>query len=158
MIQCGIVGWKNSGKTFLANKLIEYFSKKNLIVASIKHAHHDFNIDKPGTDSYLHRQAGSQQIIVSSSKRWAKIVELKYRSEKKLYELVKELDSPDIVIIEGLIPHYDCGLKKSFGPLEIILPVYQSWDKNQFISDQDWLIDRMRFSLNISSFNFRDIF
>jgi len=101
MIQCGIVGWKNSGKTFLAKKLIEYFSKKNLIVASIKHAHHDFNIDKPGTDSYLHRQAGSQQIIVSSSKRWAKIVELKYRSEKKLYELVKELDSPDIVIIEG---------------------------------------------------------
>jgi len=101
MIQCGIVGWKNSGKTVLAQKLIEYFTKKNLIVASIKHAHHDFDIDEPGTDSYLHRQAGSQQVIVSSSKRWAKIVELKGKSEKKLNELLLELDSPDIVIIEG---------------------------------------------------------
>ena len=101
MIQCGIVGWKDSGKTFLAQRLIEFFSKKKLIVASIKHAHHDFDIDKPGTDSYLHRQAGSQQIIVSSSKRWTKIVELKHKSEKKLNELLKELDSPDIVIIEG---------------------------------------------------------
>ena len=101
MIQCGIVGWKNSGKTFFAQRLIEYFSKKNLVVASIKHAHHDFDIDKPGTDSYLHRQAGSQQIIVSSSKRWTKIVELKGRSEKKLDELLRELNSPDIVIIEG---------------------------------------------------------
>ena len=60
MIQCGIVGWKDSGKTFLAQRLIEYFSKENLVVASIKHAHHDFDIDKPGTDSYLHRQAGSR--------------------------------------------------------------------------------------------------
>jgi len=101
MIQCGIVGWKNSGKTVLAQKLIEYFTKKNLIVASIKHAHHNFDIDEPGTDSYLHRQAGSQQVIVSSSKRWAKIVELKGKSEKKLNELLLELDSPDIVIIEG---------------------------------------------------------
>ena len=101
MIQCGIVGWKNSGKTYLVQRLIEWFSKKNLVVASIKHAHHDFDIDKPGTDSYLHRQAGSQQIIVSSSKRWTKIVELKHKSEKKLNELLKELDSPDIVIIEG---------------------------------------------------------
>ena len=101
MIQCGIVGWKNSGKTFLIQRLIEYFAKKNLIVASIKHAHHNFDIDKPDTDSYLHRQAGSQQVIVSSSKRWAKIMELKDKSEKKLNELIQELDSPDIVIIEG---------------------------------------------------------
>ena len=107
MIQCGIVGWKNSGKTFFAQRLIEYFSNKNLVVASIKHAHHDFDIDKPGTDSYLHRQAGSQQIIVSSSKRWVKIIELKGRSEKKFDELLRELNSPDIVIIEGFkdLPH-----------------------------------------------------
>ena len=101
MILCGIIGWKNSGKTFFAQKLIKYFVKKKLVVASIKHAHHDFDIDKSGTDSYLHRQAGSQQIIVSSSKRWTKIVELKDRPEKNLDELLKELDSPNIVIIEG---------------------------------------------------------
>ena len=101
MIQCGIVGWKNSGKTYLAQKLINYFSKKNYIVASIKHAHHDFDIDKPGTDSYLHRTAGAKQVIVSSSKRWAKIMELDNSPEKKLNELLDELNSPDIVIIEG---------------------------------------------------------
>ena len=62
--------WQN----FFAQKLISYFYNQKLNVASIKHAHHDFDIDKPNTDSFLHRQAGSQQVIISSSKRWAKIV------------------------------------------------------------------------------------
>ena len=101
MIQCGIVGWKNSGKTFFAQRLIEYFSNKNLVVASIKHALHDFDIDKPGTDSYLHRQAGSQEILISSSKRWVKIIELRNNKEKKLDDLLQQLNSPDIVIVEG---------------------------------------------------------
>ena len=98
---CGIVGWKNSGKTFFAQKIISHFTAKRFNVASIKHAHHDFDIDKPGTDSFLHRQAGSQQIIISSSKRWAKIVELNESKEKTLYELIDELNKPDIVIVEG---------------------------------------------------------
>jgi molybdopterin-guanine dinucleotide biosynthesis protein MobB len=98
---CGIVGWKNSGKTFFAQELINHFTKKNFIVASIKHAHHIFDIDRPGTDSFLHRKAGSQQVIVSSSKRWAKIIEIGNRKEKKLNDLLKELESPDIVIVEG---------------------------------------------------------
>ena len=101
MLICGIVGWKDSGKTYFAQKLINYFNSKNLKVASIKHAHHEFNIDKPGTDSYLHRQAGSQEVVVSSSKRWAKIVELREKNEKKLNDLLLELNSPDIVIVEG---------------------------------------------------------
>ena len=98
---CGIVGWKNSGKTFIAQKLIAYFTTQKFNVASIKHAHHNFDIDKPGTDSFLHRQSGSQQIIISSSKRWAKITELNKSKEKTLYELIDELDKPDIVIVEG---------------------------------------------------------
>ena len=98
---CGIVGWKNSGKTFFAQKLISYFATQKFNVASIKHAHHDFDIDKPGTDSFLHRQAGSQQIIISSSKRWAKITELNKSKEKTLYELIDEFNNPDIVIVEG---------------------------------------------------------
>ena len=101
MLICGIVGWKNSGKTFFAQKLINYFNSKKLKVASIKHAHHEFDIDKPNTDSYLHRKAGSQEILVSSSKRWVKIVELRGAEERKLSDLLNELDSPDIVIIEG---------------------------------------------------------
>ena len=98
---CGIVGWKNSGKTFFEQKLIAYFITQKFNVASIKHAHHNFDIDKPGTDSFLHRKAGSQQIIISSSKRWAKITEITKSKEKTLYELINELDKPDIVIVEG---------------------------------------------------------
>ena len=97
----GIVGLKNSGKTFLAKKLISYFVKKNFKVASIKHAHHNFDIDYPGTDSYVHRESGSQQIIISSQRRWAKISELKNKKEKTLNELIKEIDEIDIVIVEG---------------------------------------------------------
>ena len=97
----GIVGWKNSGKTYLAQRIIEKLSSLNIRVSSIKHAHHDFEIDKPNTDSYLHRQSGSRQVIISSSKRWAKISELNDSEEKKLDDLIKELDSPEVVIVEG---------------------------------------------------------
>ncbi len=72
----GIIGWKNSGKTFFAQQIIAKLTLLNLKVASIKHAHHNFNIDEPHTDSFLHRKAGSQQVIISSSKRWAKISEI----------------------------------------------------------------------------------
>ena len=80
----GLIGWKNSGKTYFAQQIIQQLSFQNLRVASIKHAHHNFDIDQPNTDSFLHRQSGSQQVIISSSKRWAKMVELKDAPEKKL--------------------------------------------------------------------------
>ena len=97
----GIIGWKNSGKTYFVQQIISILSSQNLRVASIKHAHHDFDIDKPDTDSYLLRKAGSQQVIISSTKRWAKIYELKNSPEKKLNELINELENPDVVIVEG---------------------------------------------------------
>ena len=98
---CGIVGWKNSGKTFFVQKLVSYFVSKKFKVASIKHAHHTFDIDKPGTDSFLHREAGSEEVIISSSKRWAMISETRGSKEKTLKQLVNKLNSPDIVIVEG---------------------------------------------------------
>ena len=97
----GIVGWKNSGKTYFAQQIISILSLQNIRVASIKHAHHNFDIDQPETDSYLLRKAGSQQVIISSAKRWAKIYELKDSSEKKLNELINELENPEVVIVEG---------------------------------------------------------
>ena len=97
----GIVGWKNSGKTFFAEKIINKLSSLDFKIASIKHAHHDFDIDHPNTDSYIHRNAGSQEVIISSSKRWAKITELKNSNEKNLEYLIKQLTNPDIVIVEG---------------------------------------------------------
>ncbi len=97
----GIVGWKNSGKTYFASKIIKKLKIKNYRVASIKHAHHEFDIDHKETDSYIHREAGSSQVIVSSSKRWVKITELNNSKEQSLYDLLGQLSETDIVIVEG---------------------------------------------------------
>jgi len=101
MIIVGIVGWKNSGKTYFASKIINKLKIKNYRVASIKHAHHEFDIDHKDTDSYIHREAGSSQVIVSSSKRWAKITELNNSKELSLNDLLNQLSEIDIVIVEG---------------------------------------------------------
>jgi len=97
----GIVGLKDVGKTHLATKIINLLVSKGYKVGSIKHAHHDFDIDKPGTDSFKHRKAGSSEVIISSSKRWAKIIENNNKKEKKLEELMQEFHDIDIVLVEG---------------------------------------------------------
>ena len=97
----GIVGWKDVGKTFFVTEIINILVKKGYKVGTIKHAHHDFDIDKPGTDSFKHRQSGASEVIISSSKRWAKIIENKNKNEKKLKELLKEFNDVDVVIVEG---------------------------------------------------------
>ena len=71
----GVFGWKNVGKTHFATLIIKLLVSKGYKVGSIKHAHHDFDIDQPGTDSFKHRKAGASQVIISSSRRWAKIFE-----------------------------------------------------------------------------------
>ena len=97
----GVVGWKDVGKTFFVTEIIKLLVSKKLKVGSIKHAHHDFDIDQPGTDSFKHRNAGSNQIIISSSKRWAKIIENNNKKEKKLDQLIKEFQDIDIIVVEG---------------------------------------------------------
>ena len=97
----GITGWKNVGKTYYASLIIKLLVKRGYQVGSIKHAHHDFDIDKPGTDSFKHREAGSNQVIISSSKRWAKITENKNENEKSLDELIQELQNVDVIVVEG---------------------------------------------------------
>ena len=97
----GIVGWKDVGKTYLVTEIIKLLVAKNYRVGSIKHAHHDFNIDKPGTDSFKHRESGSSQVIISSSKRWAKINENIDNREKSLKELIEEFENIDLIIVEG---------------------------------------------------------
>ena len=97
----GITGWKDVGKTYYASLIIKLLVKKGYQVGSIKHAHHDFDIDKPGTDSFKHREAGSNQVIISSSKRWAKITENNNENEKSLDELIQELQNVDVIVVEG---------------------------------------------------------
>ena len=97
----GITGAKDVGKTYYASLIIKLLVEKGYNVGSIKHAHHDFDIDKPGTDSFKHREAGSSQVIISSSKRWAKINENNNENEKSLNELIQELHNVDIVVVEG---------------------------------------------------------
>jgi molybdopterin-guanine dinucleotide biosynthesis protein B len=97
----GITGWKNSGKTTLVAELVSHFSQMGLTVSTIKHAHCDFDIDRPGTDSFKHRKAGAQQVLLASSTRWALMRELGVDREPELTDLLAQLDSVDLVIVEG---------------------------------------------------------
>ena len=109
----GVVGWKDVGKTFFVTEIIKLLVSKKFKVGSIKHAHHDFDIDQHGTDSFKHRNAGSTQVIISSSKRWAKIIENNNKKEKSLDQLIKEFQNIDIVVVEGF-------KKESHPKIEII--------------------------------------
>ncbi|RTL61572.1 MAG: molybdopterin-guanine dinucleotide biosynthesis protein B [Hyphomicrobiales bacterium] len=97
----GIAGWKNSGKTTMAERLIAEFARRGLRVASVKHAHHDFQVDDGPTDSARHRRAGAQQVAIVSSARWAIVRELRDAPEPSLEGVVAKLDPADIVVVEG---------------------------------------------------------
>ncbi|NDI03865.1 MAG: molybdopterin-guanine dinucleotide biosynthesis protein B [Rhodobacteraceae bacterium] len=97
----GVTGWKNSGKTGLMERLITEFTARGLSVSSIKHAHHSFDIDHPGRDSYRHRDAGARQVLLASRNRWALMHELRDEDEPSLGDLLKQLSPVDLVLIEG---------------------------------------------------------
>ena len=97
----GVTGWKNSGKTGLMERLITEFTARGLTVSSIKHAHHSFDIDHPGRDSYRHRDAGARQVLLASRNRWALMHELRDEDEPILGDLLKQLSPVDLVLIEG---------------------------------------------------------
>jgi len=97
----GIVGWKNTGKTTLVVSLVKEFRRRGLRVSTIKHAHHEFDIDVPGKDSHRHRSAGAGEVLVSSGKRWALMHENSDDRELGLEELLRHLAPCDLVLIEG---------------------------------------------------------
>jgi molybdopterin-guanine dinucleotide biosynthesis protein B len=97
----GITGWKNSGKTTLTERLVAGLVAHGYRIATIKHAHHAFDIDHEGRDSFRHRAAGASEVAVVSSKRWALIHELEDESEPPLDEVLTRLSPCDLVIIEG---------------------------------------------------------
>ena len=97
----GIAGWKNSGKTTLTVALVAEFTRRGLTVATIKHAHHSFQIDDADTDSARHRRAGAGQIAIVSRDRWAIVRELGGRDEPDLADVVAMLEPCDLIVVEG---------------------------------------------------------
>ena len=97
----GFAGYSGSGKTTLIEQLIPLFTAQGLTVSLLKHAHHTFDVDQPGKDSYRHRHAGCREVLVSSSRRWALMHELRGRPEPSLDELLDHMGAADLVLIEG---------------------------------------------------------
>jgi molybdopterin-guanine dinucleotide biosynthesis protein B len=97
----GVAGWSGAGKTTLISRVIPYLREQGLRLSVIKHAHHDFDIDVPGKDSWVHRQSGAEEVLVSSANRWALMHELRGAAEPRLAELLKKMSPVDLVVIEG---------------------------------------------------------
>jgi len=101
MIVFGVAGWSGSGKTTLIEKLIPLFIARGLRVSVIKHSHHGFDIDRPGKDSYRHREAGAARVLMLSEKRWVLMHELRDEPEPTLEQQLQLLTPCDVVLIEG---------------------------------------------------------
>jgi molybdopterin-guanine dinucleotide biosynthesis adapter protein len=97
----GLAGWSGAGKTTLLARIIPHFLKAGLRVSVIKHAHHSFDVDVPGKDSWVHRQSGAVEVLVSSGQRWALMHELRGAAEPRLPELLKKMSRVDLVVVEG---------------------------------------------------------
>lgn len=97
----GISGWKNSGKTGLAVRIVTELTSRGYRVSTIKHAHHDFDIDKVGADSWRHRQAGAHEVTIVSGTRFAIMHELRGASEPSFEEILSRIAPCDLVLIEG---------------------------------------------------------
>lgn len=97
----GIAGWSGSGKTTLIAGLLPRLSESGIRVSTIKHAHHGFDVDQPGKDSYEHRKAGASEVLVSSSRRWVLMHENRGEPEPSLTDLVSRLSAVDLVLVEG---------------------------------------------------------
>ncbi len=97
----GLAGWSGSGKTTLITKLIPRLIARGISVSTLKHAHHGFDLDQPGKDSFFHRAAGASEVIISSARRWAILHELRDQPEWDLPALVGKMSPVDLVLVEG---------------------------------------------------------
>jgi molybdopterin-guanine dinucleotide biosynthesis protein B len=97
----GLAGWSGAGKTTLVVRLIPALIARGISVSTVKHAHHNFDVDQPGKDSFEHRQAGAAQVLVSSANRWALMTEHRGAPEPPLAELLARLNPVDLVVVEG---------------------------------------------------------
>jgi molybdopterin-guanine dinucleotide biosynthesis protein B len=101
----GLAGWSGSGKTTLMTALIPELVSRGITVSTLKHAHHAFDVDQPGKDSWRHRQAGAQEVMISSRNRWALMHELRGSPEPAFDDLVRRMSPVDLLLVEGFKRH-----------------------------------------------------
>ncbi|HEY7608560.1 MAG TPA: molybdopterin-guanine dinucleotide biosynthesis protein B [Alphaproteobacteria bacterium] len=101
----GLAGWSGAGKTSLMVRLLPELVGRKVTVSTMKHAHHAFDVDQPGKDSFEHRQAGASEVLVTSANRWALMHELRGAPEAQLEELVARMTPVDLLLIEGFKHH-----------------------------------------------------
>jgi len=101
----GLAGWSGSGKTTLLVALIPELVSRGITVSTLKHAHHAFDVDQPGKDSWRHRQAGAREVMISSQNRWALMHELRGAPEPTFEELVRRMSPVDLLLVEGFKHH-----------------------------------------------------
>jgi len=144
----GITGWKNAGKTGLMERLVAEITGRGFTVSTLKHAHHQFDVDQPGKDSFRHRDAGAHQVLLASSKRWALMTELREEEEPPLSDLLAELAPVDLVLIEGW--KRDRHPKVEAWRAETKNPLIAPGDDTikAVASDTDIDTDRQKFDLN----------
>ncbi|HHZ07159.1 MAG TPA: molybdopterin-guanine dinucleotide biosynthesis protein B [Rhizobiales bacterium] len=97
----GVAGWKNSGKTTMTERLVAEFTRRGRTVATVKHAHHDADVDHEGTDSFRHRRAGAREVALVTGRRWALMHELRGEPEPSLADILVRLSPCDLVLVEG---------------------------------------------------------
>jgi molybdopterin-guanine dinucleotide biosynthesis protein B len=97
----GMAGWSGSGKTTLLTRLLPLLRSRGLTISTIKHAHHGFDVDLPGKDSYEHRKAGAGEVIISSARRWVQMHEIGAGGEATLPELLRRVSPCDLILVEG---------------------------------------------------------
>ena len=120
----GLAGWSGAGKTTLLKRVIPHLLNEGLRVSVIKHAHHEFDVDIPGKDSWVHRQSGATEVLVSSSRRWALMHELRGAAEPRLAELLKKMSPVDLVIVEGFKrePHRKIEVHRAANQKPLLFP------------------------------------
>src|SRR5207245_2533095 len=120
----GLAGWSGAGKTTLLARVIPHLLGKGLRVSVIKHAHHEFDVDVPGKDSWIHRQSGASEVLVSSTRRWALMHELRGAAEPRLPELLAKMSRVDLVVVEGFKrePHRKIEVHRAANGKPLLFP------------------------------------
>lgn len=144
----GVVGWKNAGKTGLMERLVAEITDRGFTVSTVKHAHHTFDVDHPGKDSYRHRHAGATEVLLASRNRFALMHELRDEEEPGLETLLTHLAPVDLVLIEGYKrdahPKVEAHRAETGNPL--IAP--EDDTVRAVASDSELSLDRPVFDLN----------